>query len=1349
MNNLTKMAATMAVIVAMLGCMVIVSEDSDAASTIYVGGDGSSDDTGNGTQTAPYATFNKAYSEAASGDTITLNGDVSLSANKTLMKDLTIDLNNHTFDLGSKYILVNTGSTLHVTGSGTIKSTGSYVIYAYGNFTMDSGTLDGSSTDIRANSSAEITLSGTAHVESVMTYTAIFHISINTISSISGSYFGVGSTFNCTFGGDVNENAAPPNMKITGTSGSWSFVPLTMEEDSELIEAYIGNEYYTTLSAALKSLNEGETVTLNRDCTTDETFEVALFRWTLNLNGHSITSYDDYALEITTRYSDDMPATGSLVTIMGSGTSKITAQTPLYIRTGGGEGHVLNFSIEGVELVPSEGYGKIDLGQGVGMLATAENKALLSGAYFESVHSDGTYIYQAITTALETSIDNKAKLYGNYTGQLNISSVGNWTIDLNGNTVTSGATDESAVDVLGNGCHLTLKNGKLESQTEGITIGIPLSGSQITYDDLSITLDDVDVVASGASAFGIVSNGTSTNIDISILNGSSVTSNSGMAVYFPSTGTLTIQDSIISGVSGVEVRKGNLYISGSTSITALGTTYSVAPNKSGTTTSGAAIAISPYESAEVSTMVVSITGGTFTGAVAFSQADPNETENVSFDFSIENGLFTSNAQNESGSTYPAVVAESTTDRFITGGTFKGGDGTDDFVDSVYSINTETGVVFFDDSKVVATVGNDSYASLQEAIDAAQDGDTITLSKNVDESVTFDKDVSVTLDLREFTLGGSDVATALTINAGNVSIIATSGGITGTGNVISVNGADTTLTISSGKITGKNGVVVNEGATVKMTGGSVVASAYALMTPINAQGFGHIEFGGSATLIAAGGIIVTNKSTAVMTGGHIDASVYGIVGNGSFDGTTITISSGTIECDGNAIFHPQEGDITISGGEISGITGLWYSGTGKITISDGTIRSTDTEVRTNPYKPPEQNDGTSFDGAALSIVSRGDNYQSEGKSIIVEITGGTLESVANQAIRDYRFAKADGTWQTNVYSGVEKNFLSELSISGDAKIIAGDGKDVFDADPMSVQNKTYAISGGSFSSDIKDYCVPGFTPVLDPVTGDYVVDVDENVLEVSVESVIGYVVDGVGQTYTVEFSSDLPVVWSTDDEDVATVSNGTITFIGGGDGLATITASVELGNGQILTSYIDVLVYEVPAVAGITFEVVASDDMDGATYNEAMAKIPWEPDNFAMFGISGSDTFTIPYDVFRTFGWPVTSDNYTDYEFVAIHFPTSDRYEFPKVTATADGLTVTVDSHSPFYFFYRLAEVEVEPDLPVIPFPDDDDDYVPLPPHIVYEDEKGSDDSVKIAACAAAAVIAAILAIVLATTYRRR
>ena len=78
-------------------------------------------------------------------------------------------------------------------------------------------------------------------------------------------------------------------------------------------------------------------------------------------------------------------------------------------------------------------------------------------------------------------------------------------------------------------------------------------------------------------------------------------------------------------------------------------------------------------------------------------------------------------------------------------------------------------------------------------------------------------------------------------------------------------------------------------------------------------------------------------------------------------------------------------------------------------------------------------------------------------------------------------------------------------------------------------------------------------------------------------------------------------------------------------------------------------------------------------------------------------------------------------------------------------TVITDHHSTYVIGEYIAP---DPDPVYPPIWDDDDDYVPLPPHIVYEDD-GSDDSVKIAACAAAAVIAAILAIVLATTYRRK
>ena len=351
----------------------------------------------------------------------------------------------------------------------------------------------------------------------------------------------------------------------------------------------------------------------------------------------------------------------------------------------------------------------------------------------------------------------------------------------------------------------------------------------------------------------------------------------------------------------------------------------------------------------------------------------------------------------------------------------------------------------------------------------------------------------------------------------------------------------------------------------------------------------------------------------MTGGYIDASVYGIVGNGSLDGTTITITGGTIECDGNAIYHPQEGDITINGGEISGLTGLWYSGTGKITISGGTIKSIDTTDRTDPYKPADQNDGTSYDGAALSIVSRGDDYQDDGKSIVVEITGGTLESFANQAIRDYRFAKVDGTWQTNASSGVEKNYLSGLEISGDAKVIAGEGKDVFDADPMSVQNETYAISGGSFSSDVSDYCVDGFIPTVDE-EGNFVVDVDEGVLDIDIEEILGFSTGEAGQTYKIEAVSDLDVTWKSDTPEVATVDQyGNVTFVSEGD--ARIEATVTLGNGQTMSKYVSVTVMEVSSTEGVTFEAMTDADLE--ELSGIIANPDMIPDDWSAAGESGA------------------------------------------------------------------------------------------------------------------------------------
>ena len=60
----------------------------------------------------------------------------------------------------------------------------------------------------------------------------------------------------------------------------------------------------------------------------------------------------------------------------------------------------------------------------------------------------------------------------------------------------------------------------------------------------------------------------------------------------------------------------------------------------------------------------------------------------------------------------------------------------------------------------------------------------------------------------------------------------------------------------------------------------------------------------------------------------------------------------------------------------------------------------------------------------------------------------------------------------------------------------------------------------------------------------------------------------------------------------------------------------------------------------------------------------------------------------------------------------------------------------------------DPDYPVIPPYNPDDDYVPIPPTIV-DNRSDDDDATKIVACAAAAVAAAILAAFIIMEYRKR
>ena len=85
-------------------------------------------------------------------------------------------------------------------------------------------------------------------------------------------------------------------------------------------------------------------------------------------------------------------------------------------------------------------------------------------------------------------------------------------------------------------------------------------GGTITYDNSGLVFENVQATANGNS--GIETNGDNTN-DTVTLKDSTLNVPNGFGIYFPSSGTLTIDNSKITAKTlGVQVCSGNLDISG-------------------------------------------------------------------------------------------------------------------------------------------------------------------------------------------------------------------------------------------------------------------------------------------------------------------------------------------------------------------------------------------------------------------------------------------------------------------------------------------------------------------------------------------------------------------------------------------------------------------------------------------------------------------------------------------------------------------------------------------------------------------------------------------------------------------
>lgn len=588
-------------------------------------------------------------------------------------------------------------------------------------------------------------------------------------------------------------------------------------------------------------------------------------------------------------------------------------------------------------------------------------------------------------------------------------------LDLNGHSITASDswTSDGIHDYLigvKRGATLTIRdsgnNGIInaaEPSKEGLVVAVKL-----TTKGESETGNTAALIVNGGTIKGtdyaISGNGTRHGTSVTI-NGGDIIATNGTGIYNPQEGTLTVKGGSISGVnSAIELRSGTLNITGG-SFTATAPSYSEAASGSGTTVTGAAVAISQHTTKKPIT--VSISGGTFTGAYAFSETN------------VQNGSATKNVKitGISNGTFIGNVASDNCTGFITGGTFKVTDDTElaDCLAPGLDVDDSGKVVV--GSNAVAQVGDKYFENLQDAITAAQDGP--------DKTVEILKDFDVDLTNGTHKNGIYTITGNITIDGNNRTIKAT-GTPNGDVHVFVVSGSADAKIIDL-NING-NGIahygIQAYGSSAKLELDDVEAYA--------CEAYGVFSNNG-ATVTAAnlrthgnewGGVNVDYGSTFTMKSGHL-ADRFSVVVDG---GTTtkdnvVNLTGGTYN---NIQIKTEKSDVNISGGTYNDIVGGNATDTNRYILN-----GTEADVTGGTF---EENVNRF---ARVDYVVVGSDYSYFGtlnKALAAAGVGDSIDYLGNSSFYTVEFVYEKGVSDT--YEVPRNNYIELPGGKYDGKEIAG-------------------------------------------------------------------------------------------------------------------------------------------------------------------------------------------------------------------------------------------------------------------------------------------------------------------------
>lgn len=622
---------------------------------------------------------------------------------------------------------------------------------------------------------------------------------------------------------------------------------------------------------------------------------------------------------------------------------------------------------------------------------------------------------------LQSKINNasdKVTLTKDYTEDITIPAGKTITLDLNGKTLTNASGNTITVE----------KEASLTIQGKG-TVDNVTNGKTTVYNKGTVALKGGTYKRSAED--GVDANNAGTNTFYTVLNHGGMTINGGVTIENNGHHSSMLENGYYNGYAASldGVSNPEMVINGGTFVGGLNTVKND-DNATLTINDGS---FSNYTQATFQNHhVATINGGAF------------NAENVDAVINCGNASCTSTNEEHgkhftqiTGGIFNGGVMRSVGNIEITGGAFT--ENVSEYVATGYKsveLNGKNIVVADTDSTAAAELSGYKFTTVQNAINAAINSNTVKLLSNVTENITI-ADKGITLDLNGKTL-------TVPSDCG-----------------IDVSGKDSTLTITGdGVITcHETPICVSEGAVVIENG------------TINSE----TDY---CTYAKDGGTITVN-------GGTLTSTNAVLFGNNTTGSMNFIVNGGTLTArEGPAIYQSGQCELTITGGMLNGGISLRM---GQVNISGGTINATTGNID-SPTEYYNYSGNAWLPDALYVFGGTYDKGDAEhGNSLNLNITGGTFNCTNGQgsAIAIYDIGRVAQA--------------AKITISGDAKLATTTSNrkayDVLSLSDIGVTNPatgygktdlvgkvSTAISGGYFTTDPSAYCVTGKTGVASDKDG---------------------------------------------------------------------------------------------------------------------------------------------------------------------------------------------------------------------------------------------------------------------------